>query len=80
MGICVRELGVITDYTGTTGFVIGLSIPAMLYIKSKRQAEKRHYKTDTYYTSYGSSNIVAQTIFWFGLVMVVGVFASLLLF
>jgi hypothetical protein len=75
----VRELGVITDYTGTTGFMIGLSIPGILYIESKRHAVKRQYRTQTYYTSYGSSDIVAHTIFWFGLIMTVVVFISLAL-
>jgi len=76
----VRELGVITDYTGTTGFVIGLSIPALLFLKSKKMAIRKRFSTMTQYTSFGSSDSFASVIFWSGIVMVITVFLSLTLF
>jgi len=68
-GILVRQLGTITDYTGTFGFLIGLSFPAILYITSKKMAKRKHYNVDTYYTRFGSNNTLATAIFWFGVVM-----------
>lgn len=76
-GILVRELGVITDYTGTTGFLIGLCFPAILYVSSKAIAASRNFATDTYYTSYGSTTLVAQSMLWFGIFMTVAVFVTL---
>ena len=40
-GILERNLGTITDYAGTTGFVIGFSFPAVLYLQSKAVAKKK---------------------------------------
>jgi amino acid permease len=79
-GIMVRELGTITDYTGTTGFLIGLCFPAMLYMASQTIAAQRHFDLDTFYTSYGSSTAVAKFIFWFGVFMMVSVFITLTFF
>jgi len=79
-GILVRELGVITDYTGTTGFLIGLSFPAILYIASRKIAQRRHFALDTFYTSYGSTTAIANFILWIGIVMVLFVFISLTFF
>jgi hypothetical protein len=77
-GIFIRELGVITDYTGTTGFVIGFSIPALLFIYSNKTAEIKQYPTETYYTSYASLGSLPEIVFWFGIVMVVLAMTSLI--
>jgi len=68
MGLWVRELGKITDYAGTTGFIIGFSIPALLYLCSKSKASStKSFVTTTFYNSYASSNVMAYTLFLFGL-------------
>ncbi|KAL3923430.1 MAG: hypothetical protein SGILL_001663 [Bacillariaceae sp.] len=79
-GICVRELGTITDYTGTSGFLIGLCFPAILYMASRAMAKEHHFRLDTFYTNYGSSVGVAQFIKWFGMFMMVFVFCKLTFF
>lgn len=79
-GILVRELGVITDYTGTTGFLIGLCIPAILYMSSKAIAARKNFATDTHYTSYGSTTTVARIMLWFGGFMTLAVFTTLTFF
>jgi len=76
-GILVRELGVITDYTGTTGFMIGLSFPAMLYLASRKIARRRRFAVDTFYTSYGSTIPIANVVMWCGIIMVLFVFVTL---
>ena len=62
-GILVRELGTITDYAGTGGFLIGLCFPALLYMSSRKKAEEKHFDLDTFYTSYGSSTKYRQIHF-----------------
>lgn len=79
-GIIVRDLGTITDYTGTSGFLIGLCFPAMLYMTSRDMAQERKFSLDTFYTNYGSSMAVAKFIFWFGIFMMVFVFTKLTFF
>jgi len=76
-GILVRELGVITDYTGTTGFLIGISCPAILYMSSRTMALRRQFSPNTFYTSYGSKIPIAKFLFWGGIFMVVFVFITL---
>jgi hypothetical protein len=76
-GILVRELGVITDYTGTTGFMIGLIFPALLYLGSRRVAQRRKFALDTFYTGYGSTVTIANVVLWTGIVMVLFVMVSL---
>jgi len=69
-GILVRDLGVITDYTGTTGFMIGLSFPAMLYLASGRIARRRGFAQTTYFTNYWSTIPIARAVVWSGIFMV----------
>ena len=76
-GILVRELGIITDYTGTTGFMIGLTFPALLYLASRRMARRRRFSIDTFYTGYSSSIPIANVVMWIGIIMVVFVMATL---
>jgi len=79
-GILVRDLGTITDYTGTTGFIIGFSIPALLYLTSTQTAQRKGYSTRTYYTSYASAcKSLPGLVFWFGIAMVALVLTSLLM-
>lgn len=79
LAILISELGKITDYTGTTGFLIGLTFPALLYLSSRKIANIRNFDLDTYYTNYGSTTWIAQSILWIGIFMVVGVIATLCL-
>lgn len=68
-GTLERQLGTITDYAGTTGFIIGFSFPALLYIKSRAQAEKENFSVSTFYSSYSSSANLGWLLFYFGLTM-----------
>jgi amino acid permease len=79
-GILVRELGTITDYTGTSGFLIGLCFPSVLYICSRNLAKEHNFSLETFYTNYGSSVRVAKFIFWFGIFMMIFVFTKLTFF
>ncbi len=76
-GILVRELGIITDYTGTTGFIIGLTFPALLYLASRRMARRRRFAIDTFYSGYSSSVPIANIELWIGIIMVIFVMATL---
>mmetsp|Transcript_12527 Transcript_12527/g.26500 ORF Transcript_12527/g.26500 Transcript_12527/m.26500 type:complete len:277 (-) Transcript_12527:109-939(-) len=76
-GILVRELGVITDYTGTAGFMFGLSFPALLYIASRRIAQRRRFALDTFYSSYGSTTAIACVMFCVGIIMILFVLVTL---
>lgn len=78
LGIFFRELGVITDYAGTSGIVLTFSIPAILYLKSKDVATTKNFSPNTYYTSYGSSKSLARFLFWFGVTMMVFVIVCLI--
>lgn len=70
-GILERQLGTITDYAGTTGFVIGFTFPALLYLRSRALAEKKNFSTETFYSGYSSSIPAGWLLFSFGLCMVV---------
>ena len=71
LAILVRELGTITDYAGTTGFVLTFSFPALLYIQSRRLAQTKSFSTETYYSSYASSYTLASVLFFFGFGMLI---------
>ena len=68
-GILERELGTITDYAGTTGLVIGFSFPALLYLRSRALAERKHFSCSTAYTGYSSYKGLAVFLFSFGIAM-----------
>ena len=89
--IYVRELGKITDYAGTTGFMIGFVIPAMLYLSSTWKAYKKKFSIETYYSSFASStynrrngsttiavNYIAWTLILFGISMILYVVSLLI--
>ena len=71
LGILIRELGTITDYAGTTGFVIGFSFPALLFLRSLKLASRKHYASTTAYTSYASTSLFAWSLFIFGVLMLI---------
>ena len=73
----LRELGTITDYAGTAGFMVGFTVPALLFVRSQRMAIKKGYDASTYYTSYASSIPVALMLAVFGLAMLVYVMFDL---
>jgi len=73
----IRELGVITDYAGTTGFLLALSFPAALYIYSRSIAQERKFSPGTFYSSFGSTIRIAQFMLWLGIFMVVFVVLTL---
>mmetsp|Transcript_1267 Transcript_1267/g.2746 ORF Transcript_1267/g.2746 Transcript_1267/m.2746 type:complete len:618 (+) Transcript_1267:136-1989(+) len=68
-GILQRQLGKITDYAGTTGFVIGFSFPALLYLRSRMLAERKHFSAVTFYSGYASYKFGAWCLFSFGVAM-----------
>jgi hypothetical protein len=78
LALLLRELGTITDYAGTTGFIIGFSFPALLYIRSRKLAEKKEFATETQYTSYGSNVASSLFVFVFGPAMVMYVVVNLI--
>jgi len=77
-GFLVRELGVITDFAGTTGFAITFSFPALLFIYSKKEAIQRKFSSTTFYTSHASSDAFAYFLFFFGISMVIFVLIQLI--
>ena len=54
IGLLVRELGVIMDYAGSTGFMIGFIVPGLLFVQSQRTAQQRGFSLLTCYTSWAS--------------------------
>jgi len=71
LGILERQLGTITDYAGTTGFVIGFSFPALLFLQSRQKALSKGFAGTTAYTSYASWPALAWSLFGFGICMVI---------
>jgi len=69
LAVLVRELGTITDYAGTAGFLLAFAFPALLYIRSRGAAKKRGFSQDTYYSSYASNYILACVLVVFGVGM-----------
>jgi hypothetical protein len=79
LGIFERQLGRITDYAGTTGFIIGFSFPALLWLRSRSLAQSKQASTTTYYTSYASHVGVAWFVLLFGIFMALYVVVGLAL-
>ena len=71
LAILVRELGTITDYSGTAGFVLTFSFPALLYIQTRRLAQTKSFSTETYYSIYASSYTPSSVLFFFGFRMLI---------
>jgi hypothetical protein len=77
LGIFERQLGRITDYAGTTGFIIGFSFPALLWLSSRSVAQSKQASTTTFYTSYASHQGVAWFVLLFGIFMALYVVVGL---
>ena len=80
LGVLIRELGLITDYAGTAGFIIGFTIPGLLFIRSQRIAQRKGFSLSTYYSSYASSIPLAFALAVFGIAMLIYVMSDLLFF
>jgi len=78
LAIIVRKLGTITDYAGTTGFIITFCFPALLYTYSRKKASQKGFSTDTAYSAFSSSSPFAIFLFTFGAAMFVFVSVSIL--
>ena len=80
LGLWIRELGVITDYAGTTGFMIGLTVPGLLYIQSRRRCEEANRLWHgTYYSSFASSYWMASGLAAIGMLLMGYVLKNLVL-
>eukprot|EP00559_Dactyliosolen_fragilissimus_P007212 CAMPEP_0184864074 /NCGR_PEP_ID=MMETSP0580-20130426/13620_1 /TAXON_ID=1118495 /ORGANISM="Dactyliosolen fragilissimus" /LENGTH=440 /DNA_ID=CAMNT_0027362711 /DNA_START=348 /DNA_END=1667 /DNA_ORIENTATION=- len=61
----VKDLGIITSYTGVLSQMTALTFPSLLYIKSNKMIfEKYGHSRETYYDGLGSSDVCAWTIFY----------------
>ena len=76
----MRDLGVITDYTGITGFAIAFIFPALLHKESKRSCKKKGRETKTLYSGFFSEgDKFPNLMIAFGAFLVVFVFSSLVM-
>lgn len=71
LAVLVRELGTITDFAGTAGFLLAFAFPALLYVRSRGEAKTRGFSMDTYYSSYASNHFFAGALFVFGVGMLI---------
>ncbi|GMH85813.1 hypothetical protein TrVE_jg1730 [Triparma verrucosa] len=75
----VRDLGVITDYTGITGFAIAFIFPALLHKESKRSCKKKGKGSKTIYSgTFSGGEKFPNMMIAFGAFLVVFVFSSLI--
>jgi len=68
--LLVRDLGLITDYSGLTGLAIAFCFPALLYINSEKKAKELGIPYRTRYERFGSSIRSAKAMFIFGVVAI----------
>jgi amino acid permease len=73
----VRNLGIITDYSGLTGLCIAFSFPPLLYIYSEKKLKALHIPLRTRYERIGSSIGSAKAMFVFGVLTIVYCFILL---
>ncbi|OEU19627.1 hypothetical protein FRACYDRAFT_235686 [Fragilariopsis cylindrus CCMP1102] len=73
----IRDLGIITDFSGLTGLAIAFCFPPLLYIRSESMLRDLGIPYQTCYERLGSSKTTAQVIFAFGVVTII--FCSVLL-
>jgi len=78
LAIFVRQLGTITDYAGTTGFMLAFTFPAFLYWKSREKARELGFSVKTRYSFFGSSVIFSMFMLVFGIGMFLFTFLDLL--
>lgn len=77
LAMFIRQLGTITDFTGTVGSIIIYAFPALLFIFSGKKAREMNYSIKTYYSNAASKTWLAILIFLFGVGMFILVFISL---
>lgn len=73
----VRNLGIITDYSGLTGIAIAFCFPALLYIYSEEKMKELGIPFHTHYERTGSSITSAKAMFVFGIIAIVYCFVLL---
>jgi len=76
----VRDLGIVTDYSGLTGLAIAFCFPPLLYIASdyKMKQHPSFCTRRTVYERFGSSSVVhAKIMLLFGLILIVYCFCLL---
>ena len=73
----MRELGVITDYSGLVGLAIAFCFPPLLHMKSEQQLRGMGVPFRTRYERFGSSSGAATAMFWFGVISIVYCFVLL---
>ena len=73
----MRELGIITDYSGLVGLAIAFCFPPMLHLKSKSLLIRMGVPYRTRYERIGSSDSAATAMFWFGLISIIYCFVLL---
>mmetsp|Transcript_20916 Transcript_20916/g.37782 ORF Transcript_20916/g.37782 Transcript_20916/m.37782 type:complete len:544 (-) Transcript_20916:182-1813(-) len=73
----VRNLGVITDYSGLTGLAIAFFFPPLLYIYSEKKLKEVGIPVHTHYERIGSSIGSAKAMVAFGIVTIVYCFILL---
>lgn len=76
----VKELGIITSYSGVLAIITVLSFPALLFIRSKRLMEQRGKFNATYYDGLGSSEAAAFTVLGISIVASLYILVKLILF
>jgi amino acid permease len=67
----IRDLGIITDFSGLTGLAIAFCFPPLLYIRSERMLKDLGIPYKTCYEGLGSSKTTAQAIFAFGVFTII---------
>lgn len=73
----MRELGVITDYSGLVGLAIAFCFPSLLHIRSRQRCQSIGAPHRTRYERTGSSNSAATGMFWFGVLAIAYCFVLL---
>ena len=73
----VRELGVITDYSGLVGLAIAFCFPPLLHVKSLERLRDLGAPHRTRYERFGSSTFVANVMLWFGIISIIYCFLLL---
>ena len=74
----MRQLGVITDYSGLVGLAIAFCFPPLLHMKSEEHLRNLGAPYRTRYERVGSSISAARAMFWFGVISIVYCFLLLI--
>jgi len=73
----VRELGIITDYSGLVGLAIAFCFPPLLYIQSEKHLKEIDAPFRTRYERLGTSSLAAIAMFCFGVISIIYCFILL---